>query len=462
MTQISYLDFNLLLKSLTVSQIKEIIDDYNQQIINGDSKAKKLKGYSGLKKDELIEFVDSSLSEKDKSYFYEIFEPEISKKLISDALLLIVGEHKTERIQNAGILSGGKGYRIWYTGKYGSHKALVEVLKDVNRMNCNCKIGKFGGICLHQMAIFLMLYSKNAIKLEDFPFKVDHSQFKSIKKRLELLATQSLFKEEPSIILSNDYKIYVNGDLVTYEWAGDFAGKRTRDMSEEEEDVDTWISNKIVEVMLKHIKVKTKEGKSEKIILDNYGIIPKIIENPKLVKKILTKFKKLEDPELPTEESQLEAFLKKNLKESSIEMDIDPPFNAYEGEEAFLFVSYTHKDKSKVYPIIKKLYDKGINIWYDEGIPLSTDWCNTLAEKIMDSKIFLSFISNHVPESENTQDEIQFAINEGKTFLAIYLTDSGLTPGLKMRMRRIQGIQKFEMEEKRFYNKLLNEINRLL
>ncbi len=39
---------------------------------------------------------------------------------------------------------------------------------------------------------------------------------------------------------------------------------------------------------------------------------------------------------------------------------------------------------------------------------------NTLTEKIVDCNIFLSFISLHVLESENTQDEIQFAINEKK------------------------------------------------
>ena len=66
-------------------------------------------------------------------------------------------------------LSGRRSPAQDTAGRAG-HRRQVEVLKDGNRMNCNCKIGKVGGVCLHQMAIFLMLYSKNAIKLEDFPF----------------------------------------------------------------------------------------------------------------------------------------------------------------------------------------------------------------------------------------------------------------------------------------------------
>ena len=135
------------------------------------------------------------------------------------------------------------------------------------------------------------------------------------------------------------------------------------------------------------------------------------------------------------------------------------PFKAYEGDEPFIFVSYSHTDRLQVYPIIDYLNKTGINIWYDEGIPLSTDWCNTIAEKLMDCKIFLSFISPNVNESDNTQDEIHLAMNQKKPYLAIYLTESNLIPGLQMRIRRVQGILKYEMTEDRFYNKLISDIN---
>ena len=64
----------------------------------------------------------------------------------------------------------------------------------------------------------------------------------------------------------------------------------------------------------------------------------------------------------------------------------------------YIFVSYTHKDKSEVYPILQKLYNKRFRIWYDEGIPLSTDWCNTIVEKLLQCSLFLSFISPYEME----------------------------------------------------------------
>ncbi|MFX1257604.1 MAG: toll/interleukin-1 receptor domain-containing protein [Promethearchaeota archaeon] len=453
--------FKLLLLSMTLAQVKKLIDDYNEKYVLNGPKKEKLKGYSRLKKEQLIEFIDSSLEEKVKEDFFKKWEPEIAKKVISDALLLISGEHKVEQIQNAGILQGGKGYRVWFKGKYGSNKASVDVSQDFNKRSCICKIGQLGGICLHQMAIYLMLLSKKVINLEDLPFKVDKTWFEDVQKRLDLLATQSLFKEEPAVMLSNGYRIFINGDFVTYQWTGDYAGKRTRDISKESEDVETWISKKVVDVMLKPIKTKTKEGKPEKIILDSYGVISKIMENPKLVNKILNKFAKL-DLNLPTNEAELDTFLRSNLKDKTKEIVIEPPFEAYAGDDPFLFVSYTHKDKAQVYPILRKLKENGINIWYDEGIPLSTDWCNTLAEKIIDCSIFLSFISPYILESENTKDEIQFAINEKKPYLAIYIKETDLSPGLKMRMRRIQGIQKYDMEENQFYKKLINNVKQML
>ena len=77
------------------------------------------------------------------------------------------------------------------------------------------------------------------------------------------------------------------------------------------------------------------------------------------------------------------------------------------------------------------------------------------------SAFFLSVISPNVLESENTQDEIHLAVNEKKPFLTIYLKDTDLNPGLKMRIRRMQGILKYEMNENRFFEKLTQDLSDL-
>jgi len=460
--------FKIFLKSLTLPKIKELINRHNDSILEENIPSQKFKGYSKLRKNELIDELDSFLVDHKKSFLYNEFEKDFSESIIFNALSLISGEHKVEKIQNAAIIAGGKGYNVWYSSKYGSKKASLKIVEGSVERDCSCKIGrkqshsKVGGLCLHQMAIYLMLIGKKIISSDDLPFNIDKGFFESVIKRLDLLATQNLFKEDPAIMLEGDYKIYIHDDLVTLDWGGKYAGKSTKDISKEKEDVETWVIKKVVSLILKDIKVKAGTGKPTKILIDNYDIISNIMKKPDQVDKILKKFSVLNDLDLPKSGNELEKYLRNNLIEKTADLSIEPPFSAYMGDLPYVFVSYTHKDKAEVYPILQKLNTKGINIWYDEGIPLSRDWCNTIAEKLIECRVFLSVISPNVLESENTQDEIHLAVNEKKPFLTIYLKDTELNPGLKMRIRRMQGIMKYEMNENRFFEKLTQDLSELI
>ena len=46
--------------------------------------------------------------------------------------------------------------------------------------------------------------------------------------------------------------------------------------------------------------------------------------------------------------------------------DLIPPFEAYEGTEPFIFISYAHRDSEIVYEEITELHESGYKIWYDE------------------------------------------------------------------------------------------------
>ncbi|MDO5859411.1 hypothetical protein, partial [Methanobrevibacter sp.] len=46
----------------------------------------------------------------------------------------------------------------------------------------------------------------------------------------------------------------------------------------------------------------------------------------------------------------------------------DAPFPAYEGDEPYIFISYSHDDSDLVFPEIERFHNDGYNIWYDEGI----------------------------------------------------------------------------------------------
>ena len=53
-------------------------------------------------------------------------------------------------------------------------------------------------------------------------------------------------------------------------------------------------------------------------------------------------------------------------------------FEAYTGNEPYLFVSYSHKDTAAVYPILDALYERKYRIWYDESCENGNDFRDEL------------------------------------------------------------------------------------
>lgn len=130
------------------------------------------------------------------------------------------------------------------------------------------------------------------------------------------------------------------------------------------------------------------------------------------------------------------------------------PFKAYMGDEPFVFISYTHADKLKVYPIIDYLNKIGIHIWYDEGIPVSENWKKSIAENLERCSAFLVFITSHIIDSEYVRKEISFALKKKKKFIAVYLKETKLPTELEFEIADIQSIMKYLIPKTEFYNKL--------
>ena len=129
---------------------------------------------------------------------------------------------------------------------------------------------------------------------------------------------------------------------------------------------------------------------------------------------------------------------------------IEPPFEAYDGDEPFIFVSYSHKDCTLVYPEIARLHKLGFRIWYDEGIDPGNEWPEEVASALARSSFFLVFISTRAAVSKNVKNEINFAINHQKPFVAIHVEATNLPKGLELRMGDIQAILKYRMNADRF------------
>ncbi|GAI64555.1 unnamed protein product, partial [marine sediment metagenome] len=68
---------------------------------------------------------------------------------------------------------------------------------------------------------------------------------------------------------------------------------------------------------------------------------------------------------------------------------LELPFGAYDGGGRYIFVSYAHEDKKIVYPEMEMIYSEGYNLWYDEGIPLASEWPAEIEKAIKNCHLFL-------------------------------------------------------------------------
>lgn len=125
------------------------------------------------------------------------------------------------------------------------------------------------------------------------------------------------------------------------------------------------------------------------------------------------------------------------------------PFEVYEGDEPYIFVSYKHRDYEKVYPVLYKLHKAGINIWFDAGLPLGNNYDIQIANHIMESSLFVTFITEGAIECSNEPNdymvkELGLAVHMRKECLPIYLDDVNLGGFYLMHYLGKHSILKYE------------------
>jgi len=123
---------------------------------------------------------------------------------------------------------------------------------------------------------------------------------------------------------------------------------------------------------------------------------------------------------------------------------VQRPFSAYEGSDPYVFVCYSHEDRALVYPEITRLDEAGFNIWYDEGIAPGSEWSETLARQIKHCSTFLYFITPQSVVSEHCRREVNFALEQSCSLLAVHLTQTDVPDGLSLSLSNRQGILKYE------------------
>lgn len=112
----------------------------------------------------------------------------------------------------------------------------------------------------------------------------------------------------------------------------------------------------------------------------------------------------------------------------------------YDGDEPYLFVSYSHKDKDYVEKIIQSLQRQTCNIWYDIGITAGESWNENIAKHLKNSKCVLAFISENSISSEYVLDEIYYAKKNKIKLIPCYVKNILLPDELDLSIGRIQAV----------------------
>ena len=127
----------------------------------------------------------------------------------------------------------------------------------------------------------------------------------------------------------------------------------------------------------------------------------------------------------------------------------------YEGKDSYIFVSYAHRDKKEIYPIIENMEQNGYRIWYDEGIEPGSEWTEYIASHLDACSAFIAFISKNAIDSHNCRREINYALKKGKPFISVFVEEVELSPGMDMQLSANQAIYKYYYpKEDAFYGKL--------
>ena len=113
---------------------------------------------------------------------------------------------------------------------------------------------------------------------------------------------------------------------------------------------------------------------------------------------------------------------------------------AYEGEQPYIFVSYSHRDNRTVHRIIEELQNKGYRVWFDGGIEAGSEWPEYIATHLEGAACVLAFISDTFVESHNCKRELNFAQELQKPLLNVYIEDVELTAGMRMQLGLSQAL----------------------
>jgi serine/threonine-protein kinase len=140
---------------------------------------------------------------------------------------------------------------------------------------------------------------------------------------------------------------------------------------------------------------------------------------------------------------------------------VSGPAARHGNDEPYVFICYSHApaDVDIVLGEINWLRDRGVSVWYDEGISPGAEWREELGEAIRNCGLFLFFVSPESIASPNCRRELNFALDQNRPTLAVHLRETPLSDGLRLSLNDRQAILRHAETEVSYREKLLSSID---
>jgi TolB-like protein len=129
-----------------------------------------------------------------------------------------------------------------------------------------------------------------------------------------------------------------------------------------------------------------------------------------------------------------------------------------EAAQTSVFVCYSHDDEARVYPIIDSLKSHGVDVWYDQGIRAGSLWRQEIGTALERATHVLFFISRASLQSAHCDREVEFAIDNDKTLIPVFLDSVELTPALRVALGRVQALHATRLDGSELLGRIRNAV----
>lgn len=113
----------------------------------------------------------------------------------------------------------------------------------------------------------------------------------------------------------------------------------------------------------------------------------------------------------------------------------------YEGDEPYIFISYSRKDLDSVRPVLQALTERGVRLWWDLGLHAGEDYGERLEQRVDASAGLVVFLSPNSTKKKSQNwvlTETRHAAEAGKEVVPVMLHECALPLDWKALVEHLQ------------------------